>query len=595
MTATTLSLKTLKGGSFLIQDSTPGQTFTPEGFSDEQRTIAKTTETFWNQEVAPNLKAIQDQQPGVAIRVLKKSAELGLPAVVVPEKFGGIEMDLISAMVVVEGLSKDGSYCGWHIAHSGIGMLPLLLFGTEDQKQGYLPKLAKAEMIGAYCLSEPQAGSDALSARTRADPTADGGHYVLNGQKMWITNGGAADLYTVFAKVGGEKFTAFLVERVWPGVQPGSEEKKMGLKGSSTTAVYFDNVKVPANNVLGEIGRGHVIAFNILNLGRLNMGPIALGGAKEVLRNSLRYAKDRKAFGKSIGDFGMIRHKLAEMAIRIFAAESATYRVAGMIEAELEGFSWDQPDASQRMMKAAEEFATECSYIKVFASEMLDYVADEGVQIHGGCGYHQDYAVEHAYRDCRSYRIVEGTNEVNRLLATSMLLKRAQRGQLPLVEAVKKLQDELLSGPSLTSNDASGSLGAEKLIAVNARKTALFCLCVAYQESLNVIEEEQEVLAGITDVAMNAFAIESVVLRTQKMLDRGKGEIAADMCAVFVREAAETVESCARYVLAASSAGDCLRTSLAILRRFTEFVPINAVELRRKIAARLLHAERYMV
>src|SRR5271156_3390871 len=340
MASSTISPTKPKGGSFLIEPTSPEQLFSPEDFTDEHRAIARTTEEFWQKEVAPNVDAIQHQEPGLAISILRKSAQLGLTAVIIPEKFGGMEMDLTSMMIVAEGVSKDGSYSGWHGAHTGIGTLPLLLFGNEEQKQRYLPKLATAEMVAAYCLSEPQAGSDALAARTRADLTPDGKYYVLNGQKMWITNGGRADLYTIFAKVGGEKFTAFLVERKFPGVQPGAEEKKMGIKGSSTTAIYLDNVQVPVENVLGEIGRGHIIAFNILNLGRLKLGPFAIGGSKEVLRVSLKYAKERKAFGKSIAEFGMIQHKLAEMAIRIYAAESTSWRVVGLIENELEGFSW---------------------------------------------------------------------------------------------------------------------------------------------------------------------------------------------------------------------------------------------------------------
>ena len=595
MATTTVSPTKLKGGAFLIQDTAPDQVFTPEDFTDEHRAIAKTTEDFWNKEVAPNVEAIQHHEPGVAVGILRKSGELGLTGVILPEKFGGMEMDMTSMMLVAEGVSKDGSYSGWHGAHTGIGTLPLLLFGTEEQKQRYLPKLATAEMVAAYCLTEPQAGSDAMAIRTRADLSADGTHYVLNGQKMWITNGGSADLYTIFAKIGGEKFTAFLVERAYPGVQPGAEEQKMGIKGSSTTAIYLDNVKVPVGNVLGEIGRGHIIAFNILNLGRLKLGPFAIGGAKEVLRASLKYAKERKAFGKSIAEFGMIQHKLAEMAIRLYATESMSYRVVGMIEGDLKGFSWDQPNASATMLKAVEEFATECSYIKVFASEMLDYVTDEGVQIHGGYGYHQDYAVERAYRDSRINRIFEGTNEINRLLATGMLLKRAQRGQLPLVEAVKKLQAELLSGPSLSSNGSSGMLAAEKTIVANAKKATLLCLGVAYQKFMNTLEEQQEVLAGITDMAMNTFAMESAVLRTEKLAASRNPELASDMCAVFVREAMETVESAGRSVLAASSEGDMLRTNLAVLKRFTKFEPVNAIALRRKIAGRLLEAERYIV
>ena len=590
MAASTLTPIKHQGGSFLLGATSPAEIFTPEDFTDEHRAIGRTTEEFFLKEVAPNVEAIQHQEPGLAISILRKSAQLGLTGVIIPEKFGGMEMDLVSAMIVAEGVSKDGSYSGWHGAHTGIGTLPLLMFGTDEQKQRYLPKLASAEMVAAYCLSEPQAGSDALAIRTRADLSPDGKHYILNGQKMWITNGGGADLYTVFAKIDGEKFTAFLVERKYPGVQPGAEEKKLGIKGSSTTAVYLDNVKVPVENVLGEIGRGHIIAFNILNLGRLKLGPFAIGGAKEVLRVSLKYAKERKAFGKSIAEFGMIQHKLAEMAIRIYAAESTSWRVVGLIENELEGFSWKNAGAAQTMLKAVEEFAAECSYIKIFASEMLDYVVDEGVQIHGGYGYHQDYAVERAYRDSRINRIFEGTNEINRLLATGMLLKRAQRGQLPLVEAVKKLQAEVLGGPTLSAGGDE-----DTKLAANAKKVALFALGVAYQKFMNALEDQQEILAGLTDIMMNAFAMESVLLRTQKLAAQGKGDNAAEMCPVFLREAMETVESAARTVLAASSEGDALRTNLAVLKRFTKFEPVNAIAVRRKIAARLLEADRYAV
>ena len=590
MATSTLPQIKHKGGSFLIESTAPEEIFTPEDYTPEQHAIARTTEEFWNKEVVPNIEAMQHHEPGVAVSVLRKSGELGLTGVLVPEKFGGMEMDLASAMIVAEGVAKDGSYSGWHGAQVGIGSLPVLLFGTEEQKQRYLPKLATSEMVAAYCLTEPQAGSDALAARTRADLTPDGKHYVLNGQKMWITNGGAADLYTVFAKIGGEKFTAFLVERNF-GVKPGAEEKKMGIKGSSTTAVYFDNVKVPVENVLGEIGRGHVIAFNILNIGRLKLGPFAVGGAREVLRLSLKYAKERHTFGKPIASYGMIQHKLAEMAIRLYATETISYRVVGMIQDQLHGFSWDQPDANTTMLKAVEEYAAECSYIKVFASEMLDYVTDEGVQIHGGYGFHQDYAVERAYRDSRINRIFEGTNEINRLLATGMLLKRAQRGQLPLVEAVKKLQAELLAGPSLSAN---GSGDDSKLVS-NAKKVALFALGVAFQKYMTALEDQQEILAALTDISMNVFAMESVLLRTEKLAAHGKGEVARDMTAVFLREALETIESAARAVLAASSDGDALRTNLAVLKRFTKFEPVNAIALRRQIAARLLEADRYTV
>ncbi len=588
MATSAVAFPQTKGGAFLLESRLPEEIYTPEDFTDEHMAIARTADEFWQKEILPNVERIQHQEEGVAQRVLRKSAELGLTAVIVPERFGGMELDLTSTMIVAEKLSRDGSYSAWHGAHAGIGTLPLLFYGTEEQKRRYLPKLASAEMIAAYCLSEPQAGSDALAMKTRADLSAEGTHYILNGQKMWITNGGHADLYTVFAKVGGEKVTAFLVERAWPGVKPGAEERKMGIKGSSTTPVYLDNVKVPVENVLGEIGKGHLIAFNILNMGRFKLGPFACGGAKHVLQTSLRYAKERKAFGKSIAEFGMIQHKLAQMAIRIFAVESMSYRVAGMIEAALGDFHWDAPDASQRMLKAIEEFAMECSYIKVAGSEMLDYVSDEGVQIHGGYGYHQDYAVERSYRDSRINRIFEGTSEINRMLATGMLIKRAQRGQLPLVEAVKKLQGDLLNSP------APGLATDELTLVTNAKKVALLCLGVAYQTFINDLDQQQEVLAGITDIGMAAFAMESVSLRSRKMAALGRGELAALYKAVYLPEAMEEVERAGRYVLSACCSGDTLRTNLAVLKRFTKCEPVNSVQLRRSIADRLLKAERYL-
>jgi alkylation response protein AidB-like acyl-CoA dehydrogenase len=566
------------GGLFLIEDQSPHDVFTPEDLTEEHHDIARTAREFFDKEVAPHTEEMQHGDFDVAVSLLRKAAALGLESVLTPESYGGMEMDLTSVMVVAEQFARDGSFAGWHGAHAGIGTLPLLLFGTEAQKQKYLPRISSCEMVAAYCLSEPQAGSDALAAKTRADLSPDGTHYILNGQKMWITNGGKADIYTVFAKIGGEQFSAFLVERAFPGVSNGAEEKKMGIKGSSTTPVFFDNVSVPVENLLGEAGRGHIIAFNILNIGRLKLGAFVTGGAKNVLQISIAYAKDRKAFGTTISHFGMIQYKLAEMAIRIFATESMTYRVQGLIESHLEGFTWNEPDAALHMMKAVEEFAAECSMIKVYASEMLDYVVDEGVQIHGGYGYHQDYAVERAYRDSRINRIFEGTNEINRLLITGMLLKRAQQGRLGLVKAAKGLMDEVLAGPS-----AGGSLVS------NAKKIALLLMALAFEKFGLELEKQQEVVAGIADVIMETFAMESAQLRSQKNAN------AADMCAVLLPDSMGRIEMFARPILAACSEGDALRANMAILRRFSKFEPADSVALRRRIAERLLTAGRYAI
>ena len=577
-----------KGGSFLIEDRTPEEIFTAEDLSEQHRAIARTVDEFWAKEVEPNVPAILDQTPGAARKVLEKAAELGLTAISIPEKFGGMELDLASEVIATEHLGRDGSYAGWHSGHTGIGTLPVLFFGTNEQKQKYLPKLANLEMFAAYALTEPQAGSDALAARTRADLTPDGAAYLLNGQKMWITGGGAADLFTVFAKVGGEKFTAFLVERGF-GVKNGAEEQKMGLKGSSTTALYFDNVRVPVENVLGEIGRGHIIALNVLNIGRLKLGAAVVGGAKLVLEASLKYAKERKAFGSAIAGFGAIRHKLAEMAIRIFAAESITWRLVGQIEGHLEGFSWERPDASQTMLRAVEEFAAECSMVKVFASEMLDYVVDEGVQIHGGYGYHHDYAVERAYRDARINRIFEGTNEINRLVISGMLLKRAARGQLTLIPAVQKVLAEVMAGPVSADGDD------ESRLAANAKKIALLAIGVAYQRYLDALDKQQEVLMHIADIVTETFAIETVLLRSRKLAAQGKGANAAGMCAVFLRDAMARIEFSARQILGACAEGDSLRTNMAVLRRLARYEPVDSVALRRGIAVRLLERERFIV
>jgi alkylation response protein AidB-like acyl-CoA dehydrogenase len=590
MSTATLTTATKKGTAFLLEELSAHDIFTAEDLTEEHQAIGRTVDEFWANEVEPNLPAIRAKQPGVALDVVRRSVPLGLTAIVLPEQYGGMEMDLASVMVAGEHMGRDASYGGWHSAHTGIGTLPILYFGNEEQKQRYLPRLAKVEMLAAYALTEPLAGSDALAARTRADLTPDGKHYILNGQKMWITNGGAADLFTVFAKVGGEKFTAFLVERSYPGVSSGAEEHKMGITGSSTTAVYFDNVKVPVENVLGEVGRGHIIAFNILNIGRLKLGPGAVGAAKNILSISLKYAKQRKAFGSAIAEFGAIQHKLAEMAIRIFATESMTWRVVGLIEGQMEGFRWSQPNAAATALKAVEEYAAECSIIKVYASEMLDYVVDEGVQIHGGYGYHQDYAVERAYRDSRINRLFEGTNEINRLVITGMLLKRAARGHLPLLPAVQAV---LAERPERAG--ASDETDEEARLVRNAKKIALFTIGVAYQKFSAELEKQQEVVMNISDIIMEVFAMESSLLRSHKLASSGRGANAADMCAVFVRDAIVRVENSARNVVGACSDKGAMSENMERLHSLASHMPVNAMELRRRIAQRILGSERYIV
>jgi alkylation response protein AidB-like acyl-CoA dehydrogenase len=555
--------RSIPGGAFLLTRQTPQDQFIPEELGVEHLAIARTVQEFWTNEVEPDLEAIRRKEPGVLLKVLRKSAELGLTGISIPERFGGMDLDLAAVMIIEECFARDASYLVTHGGQAGIGALPLVFFGTEQQKARYLPKLAAAEMIAAYALTEPQAGSDALAVRTRADLSADGKHYILNGQKMWITNGGIADLFTAFAKVGGERFTAFLVERGFPGVNIGAEEKKMGLHGSSTTAVFFDNVLVPVENVLGEIGRGHVIAFNVLNIGRLKIGPYAAGASKEVLAVCLKYAKQRKAFGSAIVEFGAIQHKLAEMAVRIFAVESMFWRVVGMIEASLMEAATDTDEPAEKL-KAIEEYAIECSIVKVFASEAVGYVTDEGVQIHGGYGYHQDYAVERFYRDARIFRIFEGTNEINRLLIVSMFLKREGRGRL-----------------SLTAVEPQGS--ADDPVA-QGKNLVLAALRAARETFGAELEKQQEVVMAISDIIVEVFAMESAWLRAQKLAAAGKGANAQDLFAVLLHQGTASIENAAREVFTA-----CGKEAPRMNAN-----PVDAIALRRKIARRLLDADRYV-
>ena len=591
--ATSIITKTAaKGGSFLLESPAPEDVFTPADLNDDQKLIGQTAEEFVLKEVLPLAKDLENKKPGLMAQLVKKGGELGLMGGGVPEAYGGAGLDKIATTVLTEKLSIYGGFAVTHGAHAGIGTLPIVYFGTEEQKKKYLPKLATGELIGAYCLSEPQAGSDAQNSLTRAELNSEGTHYVLNGQKMWITNGGFADLYIVFAKIDGEKFSAFIVERTYPGCKPGNEEHKMGIHGSSTTPVFLENCKVPKENLLHEIGRGHIVAFNILNAGRFTLGASCVGGSKHVLMTASKYTKERKAFGKQIGDFGLMKEKLAEMAIQIFAVESMVYRSAGNIEAMMSAAAGDKVAHS---MKVLEEYAIESSIAKVYGSEMLDYVVDEGVQIFGGYGFHEEYPVCRAYRDSRINRIFEGTNEINRMLIVQMLMKRAMGGQLALIPAAMKLADEILAGPSFEET-TEGVLAEETRVVANAKKMFLQAAGGAVQKFRDKLADEQELVAALANVVMEVYAMESCLLRAQKAAT-SKSEAAVktmiDAARVFISDAMERLEHEAKRALAAVHEGDMLTTQMAVLKRFGKRHALDTIALRRGIAAAVQAQDRY--
>jgi alkylation response protein AidB-like acyl-CoA dehydrogenase len=595
MATATLSKPAAKGGSFLLESPLPQDVFTPADLTDDQKLIGQTAEEFVTKEVLPLVKDLENKKPGLMPQLVKKGGEVGLMGGGVPEEYGGAGLDKIATTVLTEKLSIYGGFAVTHGAHAGIGTLPIVYFGTEEQKKKYLPKLATGELIGAYCLSEPQAGSDAQNSLTRAELNKEGTHYILNGQKMWITNGGFADVYVVFAKINGEKFTAFIVERTFPGFKPGNEEHKMGIHGSSTTPIFLENCKVPKENVLHEIGRGHIVAFNILNSGRFTLGASCVGGAKNVLTTSSKYAKERKAFGKQIGEFGLIREKLAEMAIQIFAVESMVYRSAGNIEGAMATASASGADKIQNAMKVLEEYAIESSIAKVYGSEMLDYVVDEAVQIFGGYGFHEDYPVCRAYRDSRINRIFEGTNEINRMLIIQMLMKRAMAGQLALIPAAMKLADEILAGPSF-EEAPEGVLADETRVVANAKKMFLQAAGGAVQKFREKLSEEQELIGALANIVMEVYAMESCLLRAQKAA-ASKGEAATqtmiDAARVFIADAAERVEHEAKRAIAAVHEGDMLTTQMAVLKRFGKRTPVDTIALRRRLASAVQSQDRY--
>src|SRR6202045_2678487 len=594
MATATLTKPAAKGGSFLLESPQPGDVFTPADLTDDQKLIGQTAEEFVLKEVMPHVKNLGAKKPGLLPELVKKAGELGLLSGGIPEQYGGAGLDKVATTVLTEKLSIYGGFAVTHGAHAGIGTLPIVYFGTEEQKKKYLPKLATGEWIGAYCLSQPQAGADAQNSLTRAVLNPEGTHYILNGQKMWITNGGFADLFIVFAKVDGEKLTAFIVEKTYPGCKPGNEEHKMGIHGSSTTPVFLENCKVPKENVLHEIGRGHIVAFNILNAGRFTLGASCVGGAKNVLQTSSKYAKERKAFGKQIGDFGLIREKLAEMAIQIFAVESMVYRSAGNIEAAMAAAS-GSGDKIQNTMKVLEEYAIESSIAKVYGSEMLDFVVDEAVQIFGGYGFHEDYHVCRAYRDSRINRIFEGTNEINRMLIIQMLMKRAMGGQLALIPAAMKLADEILAGPSF-EEAPEGVLAEEARTIANSKKMFLQAAGGAVQKFREKLADEQELIGALANIVMEIYAMESSLLRAQKAA-ASKGEAASavmiDAARVFIADAAERVDHEAKRAIAAVHEGDMLTTQMAVLKRFGKCPPVDTIALRRRVAAAVQSQDRY--
>ncbi|NLU94355.1 acyl-CoA dehydrogenase family protein [Chitinophaga sp. Ak27] len=595
MDATVENKTALKGAEFLVKESAPEDVFTPEDFSEEQLMIKDMADQFISKEVTPIVERLDKQEEGLMQSLLEKAGEQGLLGASFPEEYGGLGKDFVTATIINEGLGAGHSFSVAMAAHTGIGSLPILYFGTNEQKEKYIPKLATGEMKGAYALTEPDSGSDALGAKTTAKLTEDGKFYVLNGQKSWITNSGFADVFTVFAKIDGDKFTAFIVEKGTPGFTLGAEEHKMGIKGSSTRQIYFQDAKVPAENVLGVIGKGHLIAFNILNIGRLKLCAAALGAAKKCINTSVQYANTRTQFKQPIANFGAIKHKLAEMAIRTWTSESALFRTAQLIdEKEKELLAAGKP-FNEALLGAAEEYAVECAILKVNGSEVLDFVVDEGVQIHGGNGFSDEYIISKAYRDSRINRIFEGTNEINRLLTLDMTLKRAMKGKLDLMTPAMNVMKELMSIPDFGSDDETAFSKEKKMIS-NFKKAILMAAGAAAQKLMMKLENEQEILMDIADMAIETFVAESALLRLIK-LTGSKGEAAAsfqtDIVRTFIYDAADRINKSGKDAINAFAEGDEQRMMLLGLKRFTKAEPFNAKDARRRIADKLIADNKY--
>jgi alkylation response protein AidB-like acyl-CoA dehydrogenase len=586
--------KVIKGGSFLIEDLPFQQMFTPEDYTDEQLMIAKVTEDFIEKEVMPQVEYIENHEFDRSVKLLKQAGELGLLCADVPEEYGGLGLDKISSSLITEKMARAGGFSITHGAHVGIGSLPIILFGNEQQKQKYLPELATGGKIAAYALTEPGSGSDALGARTTAKLNAEGTHFILNGEKQWITNSGFADVFTVYAKIDGQHFSAFIVERDFKGVSTGAEEKKMGLKGSSTRTLILEDVPVPVENLLGEPGRGHVIAFNILNIGRYKLGVGAVGAAKHALGITIKYANGRQQFNTPISQFHLTKEKFATMASRIYATESSVYRTVGLFEDRMSLLS--ENASKKEIADAISEYAIECSLNKFFASETLDYVVDEGVQIHGGYGYMNEYEIERAYRDSRINRIFEGTNEINRLLVPGTYIRKALKGQLPLLQKAQSLQEELMM--LIPEEPGDEPLEQEKYLVRNAKKIGLLALGLAVQKYGKALEQEQEILANIADIISNAYAMESVVLRTEKAIKKAGVEKSKQKLLytqIFCQEAFNEIEQHAKETLVATEQGDTLRMLISALRKFTRHTPTNVIAKKREAADQLIKAERFIV
>ncbi len=586
--------KTLKGGEWLIKESDPDNTFIPEEFSEEQKMIRDLCDQFLDTEIFTILDRIDNLEPGLMRSLVEKSGQQGLMATSFPGEYGGLEKDFVTSTIVSDYLGGGHSFSVAFSAHTGIGTLPILYFGTDAQKQKYIPRLISGEWIGAYGLTEPNSGSDALGAKTSARLSEDGKHYLLNGQKCWITNGGFADIFTVFAKVDGDKFTAFIIEKGTEGFMQGPEEHKMGIQGSSTVQLYFQDCKVPVENLLGEMGKGHKIAFNILNIGRLKLAASTLGGSKRAINTSVEYAITREQFKQPIANFGAIKFKLAEMVIKIFAGESALYRTAKWIDDKEAELLTEGKNFSEALLGAAEEYAIECAILKVQGSEALDYVVDEGVQIHGGNGFSAEYNISRAYRDSRINRIFEGTNEINRLLTVDMTLKRAMQGRLNIMGAAMKVQQELMSIPDF-NEDEELAFAQEKKLVNNFKKTVLLTSGAAVQKLMMKLETEQEVLMNIADMAIETFMAESLLLRVMKLSEAKHASIYQDILGCYLYDAADKINKYGKDAVNAFAEGDEQRMILMGIKRFTKAQPFNSKEARRRIANELIDQKQYFL